>query len=546
MKSTFFVAALVGTAAAYPKNAMKDLVAAIAKRGGWQGSTELWGEWKSGADLGQYGEDIKEIIMGKGTGTSSVGYKAPAMDSDECKEDECCIWKYITEDLYENMRDGDGCNDFARAAIRMGFHDASAWDADSTWGGADGSLLLDGTDELTRFENGGGIGIQAPVMKGFYEKYQSYGISMADLIQAGSKVGVLACPGGPRIRMWVGREDDATAAPTGRLPPAAGDGSDADSLIELFAKKTVSPGGLIALLGAHTASRNHIPFLGAENPQDLTPGKWDTAYFKETLQTDASTNVTRFPSDTNLAQSDKTKDAFEFFNDNLAAWNEAYAKEYVRMSMFGVKKISKLVECSKAMPKGKIPDGGDNDYPNSSTKYPGGHSTTGKYPKPTSTKGHGGNDDDSYTTKSHGGHGDDGYTTTKGHGGHGGDSYTTKKPKYTTSTIYTKSTITLYSCAPQVTNCPYDSKNPHVTYSEYPVSTTICEVTYTDEAEYPEKTYSPVVSAEYTEAAPAYPSASEGYDSPVDTSKSGPVVVSGAGRIVGGLLAAAAGVLFAL
>ena len=33
-----------------------------------------------------------------------------------------------------------GCNDNARAAIRLGFHDAGTWDRTQTHGGADGSF----------------------------------------------------------------------------------------------------------------------------------------------------------------------------------------------------------------------------------------------------------------------------------------------------------------------------------------------------------------------------------------------------------------------
>jgi len=320
MRSTFFVAALVGTATAYPGGAMKKLYSEIAKRASWEGSSDLWGEWKSGGDMGDYGSTIKELLQGKGSGISSEGYKAPPMDSDECEKDTCCIWKYISAELYDMMyeKSTKTCNDFARSVIRMGFHDAAAWDVDSLWGGADGSLLI-APGELDRRENGGGMVDQAPVLKGVYEKYKGYGISMADLIQCGAKVGALACPGGPRIRMFVGRQDDDTPAPENKLPNPLG---EADELIELFEKKTVSPGGLIALLGAHTASKNHVTFFGPLGPQDKTPGKWDTDYFGETLKANASEGVTRFVSDTNLAADSVTKPSFELFKTNLDLWNQ--------------------------------------------------------------------------------------------------------------------------------------------------------------------------------------------------------------------------------
>jgi hypothetical protein len=43
------------------------------------------------------------------------------------------------------------CNNLARGAVRLGFHDAGAWRKGLPHGGADGSILL--TDEQYRKEN---------------------------------------------------------------------------------------------------------------------------------------------------------------------------------------------------------------------------------------------------------------------------------------------------------------------------------------------------------------------------------------------------------
>lgn len=45
------------------------------------------------------------------------------------------------------------CNNFARGAIRLGFHDAGAWRKGLDYGGADGGILL--TEEIRRQENKG-------------------------------------------------------------------------------------------------------------------------------------------------------------------------------------------------------------------------------------------------------------------------------------------------------------------------------------------------------------------------------------------------------
>jgi hypothetical protein len=51
--------------------------------------------------------------------------------------------------------------------------------------------------------------------------------------------------------------------------------SDADTLINLFNDKTISPHDLAALLGAHSTSKQfHQKPADAGLPQDTTPGVW--------------------------------------------------------------------------------------------------------------------------------------------------------------------------------------------------------------------------------------------------------------------------------
>jgi Peroxidase len=45
------------------------------------------------------------------------------------------------------------CTALARGAVRLGFHDAAAWEKTLSYGGADGSMIL--TDEVSRAENAG-------------------------------------------------------------------------------------------------------------------------------------------------------------------------------------------------------------------------------------------------------------------------------------------------------------------------------------------------------------------------------------------------------
>lgn len=219
MKFSIIAAALVDTAAAFPS--MTELKAAVSKRQ-FSGSTELLGDLATlkDSELTTAGKDIKAILLGRGDGQSTADYyKAPpAYDSAECKQDECCVWHYVAEELYGLMHDAatGTCTDFARASIRMGFHDAAAWNKQSSWGGADGSLLLS-SDELSRPANAA-LNPAGARMKAIFARYSPRGISMADLLQVGAKVGVLACP---RARAGCASAPSSAAPTTPRPRPPA-------------------------------------------------------------------------------------------------------------------------------------------------------------------------------------------------------------------------------------------------------------------------------------------------------------------------------------
>lgn len=305
--STFLVALAATQAAAYP--GMDRVMSEIEAREPELDvrSTELFGDLLGGL-LSSVGKLIGNILQGASAIGDSATYKAPgALGSDSCKKDTCCVWSYVTAELTAAFQDPSGCSALARGAIRQGFHDAATWDKNSPYGGADGSLLL--SDELTRFENRGldGIGAQTKI---WFNKYKGYGVGMADLIQTAATVATVVCPGGPRIRTFVGRPDDSRAGPRGMLPSPF---QSAQALIDLFAAKTFSAADLVALIGAHTVSKQNFVDPGRpDTPQDSTPGVWDTKYYSETLTSDNKTLVV-FPSDRNLATYSKTSGQWKVF-----------------------------------------------------------------------------------------------------------------------------------------------------------------------------------------------------------------------------------------
>ncbi|ETS85293.1 hypothetical protein PFICI_03318 [Pestalotiopsis fici W106-1] len=304
-------------------------------------------------------KDIKNIIMGDGSGESDVTYTGavPALKSAECGKDTCCVWKYIADDMVKLFKGNSGrCTKWARKAVRLGFHDAGGWSkqtaAQGLQGGADGSICLNSV-ELTLTENNGlqDIGDQ---MKAWYAKYNTQlgfkSVTMADLIQMGATVATVVCPLGPRIKSYVGRKDSSIQNP--QLLP--GVTQSADDLISLFEDKTIRPHGLVALLGAHTTSQQFfVDTNRAGDPQDSTPGIWDVLFYGQTQGTAATPKrVFKFQSDIVISQHPKTQNEWQEFagSGGQDHWNEDYAREYVRLSLLGVNNINTLTECTKVLP----------------------------------------------------------------------------------------------------------------------------------------------------------------------------------------------------
>ncbi|KAL5428728.1 hypothetical protein PMIN04_000598 [Paraphaeosphaeria minitans] len=297
---------------------------------------QLIGDLKTLKDsqLTTTGKDIKAILLDQKDARSSVidtGAPAGTPDTAACKADLCCVWKWISYDMTAKFNGTSGrCNEFARGAVRLGFHDAGVWSNTSSYGGADGSILL--TDELNRSDNNG-LAAVADQMKTWYAKYNKYGVTMADLIQMGANVATV---------------DNAKAGPTGLLPDV---NDSADKIVKLFLAKTIDPHDLAALVGAHTTSQQHFVNTARDgDPQDSTPGVWDVKFYGETVST-APKRVFKFASDILLSKDARVKEEWqEFINDSQDHWNEDYAKAYTRLSLLGVNNINDLKECTKVLP----------------------------------------------------------------------------------------------------------------------------------------------------------------------------------------------------
>ncbi|KAI1320891.1 peroxidase [Xylariaceae sp. FL0255] len=347
------IALVLGLAAtqaqAYP--VMDKLVSDIATREDFQHnsrSMDIFADLLT-APLSVVGSTIKSILEGTSAlaEDSSTSYTPPgALGSAACSSDRLCVWYYAAGTMSASFTSSQGCTDLARGAIRLGFHDAAAWYDGAAYGGADGSILL--TDELTRAENKG-LATIAMQMQGWYTTYHPYGAGMADLIQLGAILGISACPGGPRIRAFTGRIDNPTEALPNLLPSPF---ASAQSLIDLFAAKTFTASDLVALVGAHTASRQFfVDPTRAGAPQDSDPTIWDTSFYRQTLAGD-NTSILIFPSDKALSAYSSTRGSWAVFSGSAgqSAWAPAFSQAYFRMSMLGVLNMNNLTEITQVLP----------------------------------------------------------------------------------------------------------------------------------------------------------------------------------------------------
>lgn len=278
------------------------------------------------------GWTVWSILTGSAPAQSTTEWQGGLanIDNDKCKADKCCVWKHIALDMEKIFRGASGrCTAEARAAVRLGFHDAGTWSKfTDDFGGADGSILLSGMgggeSELSRPENNGLQHI-ARVTIDFWNKYKQYGVRIADLIQMGANVATVVCPLGPRVRTFVGRTDSSRPAVNGLLPDVF---AEADKLIELFENKTIRVHGLTALVGAHSVSQQHFVNTSRNgDPQDSTPGIWDVAFYSETTSATAPIRVFKFPSDVKLSKHSLASAEWNQFAAGQGHWNEVIPQD---------------------------------------------------------------------------------------------------------------------------------------------------------------------------------------------------------------------------
>ncbi|KAK3318219.1 peroxidase [Apodospora peruviana] len=295
---------------------------------GFLGLTQVLGDLVILPDnqLTPVGLCLKVILQGGGPpidNNSTYTTPVPILGTSACHADPCCVHKHVAEAMFTAFVDpttGE-CTSLARGALRLGFHDA------------DGSVLLSAEEKKPggQFRPGGHHESHGDVVRClFCRRHQN---------------------GRPNPARRDHGDDNAMPAPEGLLADPHG---SVEHIIQLFQENSFTPGGLAALVGAHTISRQFgFDETKAGEYQDNTPGTWDTVYYNDTLVENATEGVYRFPSDVAMARHESTGSSFRFFatrGGGEGVWHQAFAAEYIRMSLLGVYNLNGLTECTKVLP----------------------------------------------------------------------------------------------------------------------------------------------------------------------------------------------------
>ncbi|KAJ7085164.1 heme peroxidase [Mycena belliarum] len=210
-------------------------------------------------------------------------------------------------------------------------------------GAADGSMLADPNEVLRPANNGLQtiVGLLRPLPAQF-------GVSHGDVLHLAGVLGVLACPGGPKIKTYVGRGEPKNISPDGLLP----DPNDpVPVLTARFADMGFSVRELIALIGAHsTGKQRFVDPAFAGDAFDSTVDIWDVRFYSETQNRTAAPGTFRLNSDVNFSHNASTIAAWNRFVRNQDSWEGDYSKAHEKMSLLGLD-ADTLTDCTEILPR---------------------------------------------------------------------------------------------------------------------------------------------------------------------------------------------------
>ncbi|KAL0660337.1 hypothetical protein Bca4012_080922 [Brassica carinata] len=227
--------------------------------------------------------------------------------------------------------------------LRLAWHDAGTYDAQSKTGGPNGSIRNE--EEYTHGANSG-LKIALELCEGVKAKHPK--ITYADLYQLlyAARVsvsyalpmfkplaGVVAVEvtGGPDISFQPGRKDSNVCPREGRLPDAK---KDFQHLRDVFYRMGLSDKDIVALSGGHTLGRAHPERSGFDGPWTQEPLKFDNSYFVELLKGE-SEGLLKLPSDKTLLEDPEFRRYVELYAKDEDAFFRDYAESHKKLSELG-------------------------------------------------------------------------------------------------------------------------------------------------------------------------------------------------------------------
>lgn len=209
--------------------------------------------------------------------------------------------------------------------LRLAWHDAGTYDAQSKTGGPNGSIRNE--EEHTHGANSG-LKIALDLCEGVKAKHPK--ITYADLYQLAGVVAV-EVTGGPDIVFVPGRKDSNVCPKEGRLPDAK---QGFQHLRDVFYRMGLSDKDIVALSGGHTLGRAHPERSGFDGPWTQEPLKFDNSYFVELLKGE-SEGLLKLPTDKTLLEDPEFRRLVELYAKDEDAFFRDYAESHKKLSELG-------------------------------------------------------------------------------------------------------------------------------------------------------------------------------------------------------------------
>ncbi|PPQ96867.1 hypothetical protein CVT26_006054 [Gymnopilus dilepis] len=273
---------------------------------------------------------------------------------------QCCSLFQVRDDLLNNLFENE-CGDEAHGALRLLFHDAIGFDPKIGGGGADGSIAIFNSTELT-FPANAGIDDILDVLGPFLLKWEHV-MSPGDFIQFAGVLSLVNCPGAPKVKFAMGRPPPKAASPPNLVPNPF---DSVPTILSRFGSVGFSPEEVVALLSSHSvAGADDVDPSIPGTPFDSTPAVFDTQFFVDvqmrgTLFTGTGGNqgevesaikgTLRLQSDHELARDSATDCIWQSFVNNQSKMQTEFGAALFKMSLLGQNSAS-LIDCSDVIPQ---------------------------------------------------------------------------------------------------------------------------------------------------------------------------------------------------